>query len=53
MVMTLFWAWHLEREISVVGDGHELRVAWLSQHGVVDYVESDHLKGESFPPVVG
>jgi hypothetical protein len=51
--MTPVWAWDLELEISVVGDSHELRVAWASQHAVVGSMESDHLKGESFPPVVG
>jgi hypothetical protein len=46
------WARHLELEISVVGDDHELRVVWASQHIVLGFVEFDHLKGESFYPVV-
>ena len=24
------WAWHLQLEVGVVGDGHELRVTWSS-----------------------
>ena len=37
---------HLELEVGVDGDGHELRVAWLSQDGVVSSVEPNHFEGE-------
>ena len=39
-------AGHLELQVGVVGDGHELGEAWLSQEGVVDIREVDYLKGE-------
>jgi hypothetical protein len=39
---------HLELEVGVVGDGHELGVAWSSQHRMVGSSEPDDLKGESF-----
>src|SRR6187455_935737 len=46
-------AWHLELEVRVVGDGHELGVAWSSQHRVVGPSEPDHLEREGFPAEVG
>jgi hypothetical protein len=46
-------AWHLELEIGVVGDGHELGVAWPPQHCVVGSSEPDHLEWEGFPSEVG
>jgi hypothetical protein len=39
---------HLELEVSVVGDGHELGVAWSPQHCVVGSSEPDHLEREGF-----
>jgi hypothetical protein len=39
---------HLELEVGVVGDSHELGVAWSSQHRMVGSSEPDDLKGESF-----
>jgi hypothetical protein len=39
---------HLELEVGVVGDGHELGVAWSSQYRMVGSSEPDDLKGESF-----
>jgi hypothetical protein len=39
---------HLELEVGVVGDDHELGVAWSSQHRMVGSSEPDNLKGESF-----
>jgi hypothetical protein len=46
-------AWHLELEVGVVGDGHELGIARPSQHLVVGPSEPDHLEGEGFPSEVG
>jgi hypothetical protein len=45
--------WHLELEVGVVGDGHELGVAWPSQHRVVGPSEPNHLEGEGFLSEVG
>jgi hypothetical protein len=39
---------HLELEVGVVGDDHELGVAWSSQHRMVGSSEPDDLKCESF-----
>jgi hypothetical protein len=44
---------HLELEIRVVGDGHELGVARPSQHRVVGPSEPDHLEREGFLSEVG
>jgi hypothetical protein len=44
---------HLELEVSVVGDGHELGVAWPPQYYVVGSSEPDHLEREGFPSEVG
>jgi hypothetical protein len=44
---------HLELEVGVVGDGHELGVAWSPQHCVVGSSEPDHLKCEGFLSEVG
>ena len=44
---------HLQLEVCVVGDGHELRIAWSSQDGVESSGEPNHLKGEGLDPVVG
>jgi hypothetical protein len=44
---------HLELEVGVVGDGHELGVARSPQHRVVGSSEPDHLKREGFPTEVG
>jgi hypothetical protein len=46
-------AQHLELEVSVVGDGHELRVAWPPQYRVVGSSEPDHLEREGLPSEVG
>ena len=40
-------------EVGVVGDGHELRVAWMSQDGMVGSMEPDHLEGEGLRPIIG
>jgi hypothetical protein len=44
---------HLELEVSVVGDGHELGVAWSPQHCVVGSSEPNHLECEGFLSEVG
>jgi hypothetical protein len=46
-------AWHLELEVGVVGDGHELGVAQSPQHRVVGSSEPDHLEREGFSAEVG
>jgi hypothetical protein len=46
-------AWHLELEVRVVGDGHELGVARSSQHCVIGPSEPDHLESEGFLLEVG
>jgi hypothetical protein len=46
-------AQHLELEVGVVGDGHELGVAWSPQHCVVGSLEPDHLEREGFLSEVG
>jgi hypothetical protein len=44
---------HLELEVGVVGDDHELGVARSSQHRVVGSSEPDHLEREGFLSEVG
>ena len=44
---------HLELQVGVVGDGHELRVAWPSQYRVVGSSELDHLERQGLPSEVG
>jgi hypothetical protein len=44
---------HLELEVGVVGDDHELGVAWFPQHCVVSSSEPDHLEREGFLSEVG
>jgi hypothetical protein len=44
---------HLELEVGVVGDDHELGVAWSPQHCVVGSSEPDHLEREGFLSEVG
>jgi hypothetical protein len=44
---------HLELEVGVVGDDHELGVAWSPQHRVVGSSEPDHLEREGFLSEVG
>jgi hypothetical protein len=46
-------AWHLEFEVSIIGDSHELRVSRSSQDGVIGPVEPDHLQGEGLHHIVG
>jgi hypothetical protein len=49
----LVGARHLELEVGVVGDDHELGVAWSPQHCVVGSLEPDHLEREGFLSEVG
>jgi hypothetical protein len=44
---------YLELEVGVVGDDHELGIAWPPQYCVVDSSEPDHLEREDFPSEVG
>ena len=44
---------HLQLQIGVVGDGHELHVAWTSQDGVVGSMEPDYLEGKGLHPIIG
>jgi hypothetical protein len=44
---------HFELEVGVVGEGHELGVAWPPQYCVVGSSEPDHLEREGFPSEVG
>jgi hypothetical protein len=46
-------AWHLELEVRVVGDGHELGVSWSSQHRVIGLSEPNYLESEGFLSEVG
>jgi hypothetical protein len=45
--------WHLELEVRVVGDDHELGVARSSQHRVIGPSEPDYLESEGFFSEVG
>ena len=47
------WARHLQLEVGVVGDGHELYVTRSPQNGVVDQGEPNYLEGEGLCPIVG
>jgi hypothetical protein len=44
---------HLELEVRVVGDGHELGIVWSSQHRVIGPSEPNYLEGEGFLAEVG
>jgi hypothetical protein len=44
---------HLKLEVGVVGDDHELSVAWSPQYCVVGSSEPDHLEREGFLSKVG
>ncbi len=46
-------AWHLELEVHVVGDDHELGVARSSQHRMIGPSEPDYLESEGFLLEVG
>jgi hypothetical protein len=38
----LVWAWHLELQMSIIGDGHELHVVWSPQDDMVGSMKPDH-----------
>jgi hypothetical protein len=44
---------HLELQVRVVGDDHELSVARSPQHHMIGSSEPDHLEREGFPAEVG
>ena len=44
---------HLELEVSVVGDDHELGVAWSAQDGMIGTGEIRYFKGEHFHVDIG
>ena len=44
---------HLQLKVRIVGDGHELRVAWTSQDGVEGSGEPFHVEGEGLSPIIG
>ena len=44
---------HLQLEVGVVGDRHELGVARAPQDGVIGPLEPNHLEGEDLLVVVG
>jgi hypothetical protein len=48
-----YWALRPWLEVGVVGDGHELGVAWSPQYGVVGSSEPNHLEREGFLSKVG
>ena len=43
---------YFQLEVCIVGDGHELHVAWSSQDGVEGSGEPNHLEGEGLSPVI-
>jgi hypothetical protein len=45
-------AWHLELEVGVVGDDHELGITWSPEDHVIGSREPYHVEGEDFPPEV-
>ena len=47
------WTQHLQLQTGVVGDGHELIVAWTSQDGMVGPIEPNHLKDKGLRPIIG
>ena len=49
----VIWSRHLQLEVGVVGDRHELGVAWPPQDGMVGPWEVHHLEGEDFRAEVG
>jgi hypothetical protein len=49
----LVGARHLELEVGVVGDGHELSAARPQQHCVVGSSKPDHLEREGLPSEIG
>ena len=46
-------AWHLQLKVRIIGDGHELRIAWSSQDGMESPREPHYIEGEGLSPVIG
>lgn len=46
-------ALHFEIQVGVVGDIHELCIAWSPKNGVIGPLKLDHLEGEDLGPEVG
>jgi hypothetical protein len=44
---------HLKLEVGIVGDGHELGIAWSAQDGMVGIREVHYFEGECFYAEVG
>jgi hypothetical protein len=44
---------HLELEVGVVGDGHELGITWSSLHRMIGPSEPNYLEDEGFLSEVG
>ena len=44
---------HLQLEVGVVGDSHELRIVRSSQDGMAGSMEPNHFEGEGLRPIVG
>lgn len=47
------WVGHLQLEVCVVGDGHELNVTCPLKNGVVGHREVDHLELQSLSVKIG
>ena len=47
------WSWHLQLEVGVVGDHHELGVAWPPYDGMLGPWKVHHLKDEDLRVEVG
>ena len=43
---------HLQLEVCIVGDGHELHVTWTSQDGMEGFGEPHHIEGEGLSPII-
>jgi hypothetical protein len=44
---------HVELQVGVDGDGHQLGVAWSAQDGMIDTREVCYFKGECFRVEIG
>ena len=44
---------HLQLKVCIIGNGHELHVAWSSQDGVESPREPHYVEGEDLSPVIG
>ena len=53
MIWSVLLHRHLQLEVCIVGDGHELRVTRSSQDGVKSWREPHYVEGEGLSPVIG